>query len=851
MPNSIILRRMIFQLVAGIAVGGLAMFVALTGRMDGFLSPFNHNAQPYLRGVGAALTILALSFLTGVLILIRIAKRLTARQTEIDVRLKRLKQLRQLNDASLVLASNMDLQPMLDRMCRIAQDITESDFSTLLLHSPSGETLQHTSHTGHRSASDPIGDIGSWAITQSVLSECKAVLVDDAGDQAGSDRNLAQSGIGSLMAVPVVGRSQTVGVLVLGSPETAAYDTESLDLISALTAQAAAMIENARLFDETISSARILENRARNLLMINRISADLTSLLDPYEIFNTTAKHMVELMEVDHCSIHIFGEHAAHAVVVAEYPEIGTVGWRYAIKENPALNRVLHTRKPFAVTDVRDETLIAPILGELENTGIRAILVVPLIARDQVMGTINLDVLHQPYVFSAEVQELCQTVAAQCAIAVANARLLYDTQQQSRALARKSQELVEESSRLDAVLANMADGLVVTDLEGRIILANPAFNLMTNHPLNSSFRGCPLNAAVAIEGLPEVIAQAISNPEDVSSADLNLPDRRFLRASASALRMKHDAGPVQGGAMMGVVTVLRDITHEVEVDRMKTEFISAVSHELRTPLTSILGFASLIQRSIRRRIAPLVEHDARAWATTGRILENLSIIETESKRLTRLINDVLDIAKMESGQLDWQMSEVAIGDVIENSVSASASLALGRGLAVKVDSSASLPPVWGDNDRLVQVMTNLLSNAIKFTEAGQISVRASLWTGHLPVQSSANVRVGIQPPAIIVEVTDTGVGISEDDLPFIFDRFRQVGDTLTGKPQGTGLGLPICKEIVEQHGGSIWVDSKPGVGSAFFFSLPLAAALLSEGELAYASMQHSEPTSERQCGAET
>lgn len=277
----------------------------------------------------------------------------------------------------------------------------------------------------------------------------------------------------------------------------------------------------------------------------------------------------------------------------------------------------------------------------------------------------------------------------------------------------------------------------------------------------------------------------------------------------------------QESQLKGVVTVLRDITHEVEVDRLKTEFISAVSHELRTPLTSILGFANLIRSRFRRRIAPFVAGDAKARQTADRILENLAIIETESQRLTRLINDLLDIAQMESGRVEWHMGDVDVGQVIRDSVTAAAALAREKGLTVNLAVLAPLPSVWGDRDRLVQVMTNLLSNAIKFTDEGEIGVSSWVWTADASASPSPHSPPDLQPPALVVSVTDTGVGIATKDLPLIFERFRQLGDVLTEKPKGTGLGLPICKEIVEHHEGTIWVESEVGVGSTFSFALPL------------------------------
>jgi PAS domain S-box-containing protein len=770
----------------------------------------------------------------------KVRETMTQQQDELN---RRVDQMHQLHQASLALASNVNSEQMLDRICQAARDITASDSVTLLLYDPYDDSFVRVSQVGHEVSLDPVNHIRPEGMTRTVLNSRRPILIQDTlqdeplHQQPERDQALSHSlvnpwiieqGIRSVIAVPVISRAQVMGVLYVNNRQANAYDDEDVQLVSALASQAAAAIENSRLLDETMTNAQALEQRARNLWMINRISADLTSYLNPYEIFNATAIHLVELMEVDHCSISIFDKGAAEGVIVAEYPKIGTTGLRVPRTGNPAIEQVLTTKEPLAVPDILQDPLMAPVRKALAETGIRATLIAPLVARDEIIGIISLDSLRESHKFSSDDQKLCTTVAAQAATAASNARLLYDLQQQSRALSRKSQELGEESAKLDAVLTNMADGLVVTDLAGRIMVSNPAFEAIAGLPLSRSLRGRLLNETFSHATLRQIIADAMANPDQVAVADLELPDGRVLKASASALHMKEEADPLLAGQVMGVVTLLRDITHEVEVDRMKTEFISAVSHELRTPLTSILGFAKLIQREFRRRVAPFVADETKARRATDRILENLVIIETESQRLTQLINDVLDIAKMESGRIEWHMTDVDMADVIHSSINATAVLADERDLTLNVVIPSPLPLAWGDQDRLVQVMTNLLANAIKFTDEGEITVSSWAWRGEQPLPSAAHAPADLQPPALIVSVADTGIGIAQDDIPLVFERFRQVGDSLTEKPKGTGLGLSICKEILEHLGGAIWVESELGVGSTFHFALPLPSEQISD-----------------------
>jgi signal transduction histidine kinase/ActR/RegA family two-component response regulator len=243
-----------------------------------------------------------------------------------------------------------------------------------------------------------------------------------------------------------------------------------------------------------------------------------------------------------------------------------------------------------------------------------------------------------------------------------------------------------------------------------------------------------------------------------------------------------------------------------QIDQLKSSFLSTVSHELRTPLTSILGFSRIIQKHFKRSIIPaLAQNDPKATKACSTIQTNLEIISTESNRLARLINDVLDLAKIESGKMDWNIEEFNLFLLFEKAIHNLGSLIDHPGIQIELKGSenqAGLIP--GDVDRILQIITNLLSNAIKFTPSGVITCKVE----RLDTYVQASVK-------------DSGVGIQEHELVKVFEKFQQAGDTLTEKPQGTGLGLPICKEIVEYHAGHIWADSKPSRGSTFYFALPL------------------------------
>jgi signal transduction histidine kinase len=237
----------------------------------------------------------------------------------------------------------------------------------------------------------------------------------------------------------------------------------------------------------------------------------------------------------------------------------------------------------------------------------------------------------------------------------------------------------------------------------------------------------------------------------------------------------------------------------------KSAFLANVSHELRTPLTSVVGFTKLIRRRLAEVVFPAVAgDDPKVSRTMRQVDENLGIMSAEGERLTAMINDVLDLEKIEAGRFEWAMGPLSIGEVIERATAATAALFETTGLSLMTEIDPDLPTVEGDRDRLIQVVINLISNAVKFTPEGGVSIAADRVDG-----------------AVQVAVVDTGIGIDPADHDTVWETFRQVGDTLTDKPRGTGLGLPICRQIVEHHGGRMWLESEVGRGSAFIFTIPL------------------------------
>jgi signal transduction histidine kinase/CheY-like chemotaxis protein len=310
----------------------------------------------------------------------------------------------------------------------------------------------------------------------------------------------------------------------------------------------------------------------------------------------------------------------------------------------------------------------------------------------------------------------------------------------------------------------------------------------------ASYLGVPIPAGGEIIGVLSV--QATEQENRFTEAD-----QRLLSTIASAVGVA-----IHNARLFEEARQARKQAEEA--DAAKSSFLSTVSHELRTPLTSVLGFAKIIRRHLEERLLPLIPAgDRKVDQAKQQILENLGVVVAEGQRLTQFIDDVLDLAKIEAGKFTWNMETLSLSELIDRAVAATTSLFEGKPVQLVKEVEADLPAITGDKDRLIQVVINLISNAAKFTPSGSVIVAASESGGE-----------------ITVSVTDSGIGIAPADHQKVFEKFKQVGDTLTDKPRGTGLGLPICREIVEHHGGRIWVESELGRGSTFSFKIPAQTA---------------------------
>jgi PAS domain S-box-containing protein len=363
----------------------------------------------------------------------------------------------------------------------------------------------------------------------------------------------------------------------------------------------------------------------------------------------------------------------------------------------------------------------------------------------------------------------------------------------------------------DLVIQNMDDALLVLDDHHRVVDLNPAAERILKRD-SATTLGQPLQNIIPAWLQPGANSAELKS---LRGGEMEIPDSGKSRYFDARLSPILD----QAGHITGRMLLLRDITElkqsEIELreakeaaeaaSKAKGAFVASVSHELRTPLTSVIGFAKLNKKRMEEVIIPALSADSpKVQRAVNQMRENFDIIVVEGERLTKLINNVLDLSKIEAGKVEWRTGPISVPQIVDQALASTASLFMQKQLEPIKDIGADVPDTLGDHDRLEEVVINLISNAVKFTEHGAITCR---------VRRENNY--------IVTSVIDQGIGITKEDYDKVFEEFVQVGDTSTDKPQGTGLGLPICKQIVEYYGGRIWVESELGKGSTFSFTLPI------------------------------
>ena len=664
----------------------------------------------------------------------------------------------------------------------------------------------------------------------------------------------------SLMFVPLLSGNNIKGyVSIQNIDKNNAFSESDIRLLETLANSMSVALENARLFDETNRLLKETEQRTTELAVINSVQEGLVKEVKSQGIYQLVGEKLCELFDTQTVLIRTFDQ------------ETGLEIWRYAIEKGQrqysdprpliwANRQLIATHKPILINENYVETA-----KKYGGSGVsmghtpKSAVFVPMIVGDTIRGSVSLQNVDKEHAFSEGDVKLLTTITNSMGVALENARLFDETSRLLDESKQRANELGTVNNISQALASHLnLDEIIklVGDQMKDLFKANIVYLALLNKKTKLIHFPYQYGDVMPPQKLGEGLTSKILKTgkpllinKDVGATTIELGVNRMGLPAASYLGVPITNGDeiigvlsVQSteaenhfnddnerllstiAASVGVALNKAQLFEEVtqakqqaeyagkaaeKANEAKSAFLSTVSHELRTPLTSVLGFAKIIRKRLEEKIFPVVDKtDVKIEKTISQISENLQVVISEGERLTHLINDVLDLAKIEAGKMEWSQENVAMAEVAERAIAATTSLFDQKNLQLIRDFETDLPEITGDHDKLIQVVINLISNSVKFTDSGSITC-----------------RVHKEKDEVIVSISDTGIGIAPEDFGAVFEQFKQVGgDTLTDKPKGTGLGLPICKEIVEHHGGRIWLESKVGKGSTFSFAIPIVAS---------------------------
>jgi len=707
----------------------------------------------------------------GLLLLRAIRYAIERKRAEEELR-RRTAQLEALRQVGLELTTELDLDALLHSIAARATELLDGSAGGLYLYRPERDVLEWVVSLGPKTA--PVGTClqRGEGLAGKVLDTGKPLIVDDYQHWEGRAVIYEGLAITAVVGVPIHCGQEFLGVLTVIADPPRTFSSADVELLSLFATQAAIAIRNARLFQAEQQQRAVAE-------ALQEAAAVVSSTLDLDQVLDHILEQVARVVPGDAINVMLVEDSTAHVARWRGYDRLAGTGpmnaTSFPIEQFPNLQKMAQTGTALVVSDTAADPEWVSLEGQ---EWLRSYVAAPIRVGGLIVGFLNVNSVRPGQFGLADARRL-QAFADHAAIALQNARLYREilnyTEQLEQRVQERTAQLQAQYARLEAILRSASDGIVVADAQGEILQANPVFQTWLTRTLS------PEDADRLRQAVRDLAQRATERPE------------RMLELTGLDLQLS--AAPIteQGMEQAAAVIAINDVSHLKALDRIKSRFVSNVSHELRTPITTIKLYAALLQKAPPEK-----------WPAY------LSALTQEADRQARLIEDILEVSHIDSGRLELKPRQGSLNQLTQIAVSGLQALAEQRGLTLECRPADPEPLVLADPDRIVQVLINLVTNAIQYTPQG----------GKVVV-STGRERADGRDWAIVT-VQDTGIGIPEDELPHIFERFFRGERPSTMQIPGTGLGLAIAKEIIDLHGGRITVESQVDVGSVFTVWLPLA-----------------------------
>ncbi len=726
----------------------------------------------------------------------------------------RAEQLATINRASYEIALSLDPEEIYAAIHRAAAQMMEAESFVIALLDEQANEIEGVYLMDPKGRAPNVRLPYGQGLSGRVISSGEPLLIADvAAVKNFEGRTYGQGQPRSIVAVPIVLGGKVIGMLSAQSYKPNVYTEDDQQILSTLANQAAVAIQNGRLFAETRRLAEELEQRViertaelareqRNTETLLRILTEVSASLDLDRALNRTLALLNDAIGAEQGSILMVNPEDNTIQYRAGYgyvTPIMTEGPRPTpLKVGEGLaGWVIKNRQSVLLDDVRKDKRWVKLPSNAPQH--RSVIAAPLTVGEEVIGAIM--VFHrQVGYFSPEHMNLVQAIGSQVAVAINNAHLYELIRDQAERLGSMLRSQQVEASRQQAILEAVADGVLVTDPDNKITFINSSTERILNLQ-GEQVRGQPLENFVGLFGKAaqawmETIHTWSENPASYQAGETYAEQ---LTLENGRVVLVHLAPVIWRNEFLGTVSIFRDITHEVEVDRLKSEFVATVSHELRTPMTSIKGYVDILLMGAAGALNETQTHF-------------LEIVRANTDRLSILVNDLLDISRIEAGRITLSMQPLDLRQIAEDILAdvLRRSQEENRPMGLSLDAPPDLPLVRGDEERVRQILDNLVDNAYHYT----------------PANGQIHIHIHQEGDEVQVDVQDNGIGIDLADQERIFDRFFRGEHPLVLETPGTGLGLSIVQQLVEMHQGRIWMTSKgiPGEGSTFSFTLPVYKA---------------------------